>query len=183
MMTCTVHEPPKALADRTDRAETLVFVKEGFSWGAALLTPFWAIASRLWLFFVLYLAAMIAVGLGLKWLRVEDSSAATSLILAIHLVIGLEASQIRRWTMRRRGWRTLGSVNGRNMDDCERRFFDDWLPSQPLIRVGALSPDADDRAVAYAAAPLPPMPPPALADRAGGWRSAFGFKRKAASSG
>jgi hypothetical protein len=27
----------------------------------------------------------------------------------------------------------LGSVTGRNAAECERRFFETWLPSQPII--------------------------------------------------
>ena len=27
----------------------------------------------------------------------------------------------------------LGSVSGRTVDECERRFFDGWLPSQPIL--------------------------------------------------
>ena len=34
-----VYEPPQRPADRLSRAESLVFVKEGFSWPAALFAP------------------------------------------------------------------------------------------------------------------------------------------------
>lgn len=172
MMTCTVHEPPKAPADRVERAETLLFVKEGFSWAAALAAPLWAIAHRLWLFLLIYMLIVSAAGLLLHSIDATESSAASALFLALHLAIGLEASQIQRWRLRRKGWRTLGSVNGRNMDECERRFLDDWLPSQPLIRVGALSPEASDAVAAYQ--PPPPSAPAAPASR---WRSAFGLRR------
>ena len=40
MLTFTVHEPPNPPADRVDRAESLVFIKDGFSWAAALLASF-----------------------------------------------------------------------------------------------------------------------------------------------
>ena len=48
MLTFTVHEPPDPPADRIDRAEKLVFVKDGFSWAAALFGPLWMIFHRLW---------------------------------------------------------------------------------------------------------------------------------------
>ena len=48
MLTFTMHEPPNPAADRVDRAESLVFVKDGFSWAAALFAPIWLIVHRLW---------------------------------------------------------------------------------------------------------------------------------------
>ena len=48
MLTFTVHEPPDPPADRIDRAERLAFVRDGFSWSAALFTPVWLLAHRLW---------------------------------------------------------------------------------------------------------------------------------------
>ena len=39
MLTFTVHEPPNPPADRIERADKLVFVKDGFSWMAALFAP------------------------------------------------------------------------------------------------------------------------------------------------
>ena len=46
-------------------------------------------------------------------------------------LIGLEAGTLRRWSLARRGWTTLGTVSGRTQEDCERRFFDMWLSTQP----------------------------------------------------
>ena len=48
MLTFTVHEPPNPPADRVDRAEGLVFIKDGFSWFAALFAPLWLLVHRLW---------------------------------------------------------------------------------------------------------------------------------------
>jgi hypothetical protein len=58
-------------------------------------------------------------------------------VLALNLLIGFEADTLRRWTLARRGWRTLGAVSGKTAAECERRFFDAWLPSQPIIAPGA----------------------------------------------
>ena len=171
MITCTVHEPPEAPADRIERAETLVFVKEGFAWPAFLLTPFWAIANRLWLVLLGYLAIVVGAELLFMALGIEQSGAVAAMLLALQLWIGLEAAQLKRWTLARSGWQTRGSVNGRDIDECERRFLDLWLPSQPLIRVGALSPGAGPR----------DRPIQTLDGTvgAGGWRSAFRRNRGA----
>jgi hypothetical protein len=130
MLTYTVHEPPEAPSDRIERAKRLVFVKDGFSWTAALFTPIWLIVHRLWW----PLLGYALLGGSLVWLGSWIASGWTTLAtLALHLLIGLEADTLRRWELERGGWRTVGSVTGRTADDCERRFFDMWLPAQPVI--------------------------------------------------
>ena len=137
MLTYTVHEPPDAPSDRIDRAERLVFVKDGFSWTAAVFTPIWLIVHRLWWPLLGYiLLSVLCGGLG----SLFDSGWGTLATLALHLLIGLEADTLRRWGLERRGWRTAGSVTGRTADECERRFFDMWLPAQPVIAAGSGGP-------------------------------------------
>jgi hypothetical protein len=137
MRTYTVHEPPNAPSDRIDRAERLAFVKDGFSWTAAVFTPIWLIVHRLWWPLLGYI---LLFGL-CAWLGSLFASGWSSLAtLALHLLIGLEAGTLRRWGLQRRGWRTVGSVTGRTADECERRFFDMWLPAQPVIAAGSGGP-------------------------------------------
>jgi hypothetical protein len=140
----TVHEPPNPLADRLDRAERLVFVEDGFSWLAALLTPFWMIANRMWLALLLYLAAVFALalvllglGVAFEWIQVA--------ILALHLAIGFEASSLHRWALERSGWHTLGAVTGQSLEECERRFLEGWLPEQPIIAESSLGRPTEAR--------------------------------------
>ena len=147
MLTCTVHEPPDTPADRIDRAEGLVFVKDGFSWPAALFTPIWLIAYRLWWPLLGYVAASAL----LAWLAGALASGWTTLAtLALHLLIGFEADTLRRWRLGRRGWRTLGTVTGRTAAECERRFFDNWLPAQPVIAAPRASGGSGHRSLAGA---------------------------------
>jgi hypothetical protein len=136
MITCTVHEAPNPPADRIDRAEGLAFVRDGFSWSAALFAPIWLLAHRLWWPLLAYL---ITGGL-IQLLAQSDIVEAGWLTLAwaaLNLLVGLEADTLRRWSLGRRGWTTLGSVSGRTAEDCERRFFDMWLPAQPVLARGA----------------------------------------------
>ena len=131
MLTFTVHESPSPPADRIDRAEGLVFVPDGFSWSAAFLAPLWMLAHRLWLPLLGYVVLAALVEL------VRESGAVaygwtTIAAVALNLLVGFEADTLRRWSLARRGWVTLGSVSGRNRQECERRFFDMWLPSQPV---------------------------------------------------
>jgi hypothetical protein len=132
MVTYTVHEPSTPAADRLDRAEGLVFVKEGFTWSAAVFTPLWLIVNRVWWPLVGYIIAMGALE-GIRLLGVVPPAWPTLVSLALHILVGFEADTLRRWSLGRRGWTTLGSVSGKNAAECERRFFDHWLPDQPVI--------------------------------------------------
>ncbi|MDP1639902.1 MAG: DUF2628 domain-containing protein, partial [Hyphomicrobium sp.] len=49
MVTYSVHVPPNVSANRLESAEQLVFVKDGFSWLAALVPPLWLLWKRMWL--------------------------------------------------------------------------------------------------------------------------------------
>ena len=174
MQTFIVYEPPEAAADRLDRAESLVFVKEGFSWVASAFAPLWLLANRLWLVGLGYLAAV-----GLIWAGISAfglSPRALSYALgALNLIVGLEADSLKRWTLERSGWQMAGAVNGRNAEECERRFFDDWLPRQPMIRPETLSgPGALGAGGSGTFSGRPTRP--TEASRAG-WRSALGLGR------
>ena len=132
MLTFTVHEPPNPPPDRVDRAESLVFIKDGFGWVAALFAPIWLIVYRLWwplLGFVVLSGGFELIkrvtGVDQRWVGLA--------VLALNLMIGFEADTLRRWALERRGWRTLGSVTGKTAAECERRFFETWLPTQPII--------------------------------------------------
>lgn len=132
MPTFAVYEPPSPPADRVDRGESLVFVKDGFGWAAALFAPVWLLMHRLWwplLGYVVLNGLFELCRIGLpslgSWLGLAT--------VAVHLVIGFEAGALRQWGLERRGWRMLGSVSGRNSAECERRFYEAWLPSQPVM--------------------------------------------------
>lgn len=141
MKTYTVHEPPNAPANRVDRAENMVFVKDGFSWSALIFGPLWLLAKRLWLPLILYVVLVTLVSLALESAGVAEKFIGWA-VMAFHVLLGLEGSTIQRWSLDRAGWRIVGSVNGRNGDECERRFFDAWLDGDtlvPSIPLGATS--------------------------------------------
>jgi hypothetical protein len=143
MLTFTVHEAPNPPADRIDRAERLAFVRDGFSWSAALFTPIWMLAHRLWWPLLAYI--VVTLVLDLVWEGMSLDPGWISLAaLALSLLVGFEASTLRRWSLARRGWSTLGSVSGRNAEDCERRWFEMWLPTQPVLAPAAASGSKPD---------------------------------------
>jgi hypothetical protein len=162
MITVTVHEPPFPPADRMDRAERLAFVKDGYNWLAAAWPPFWLLGQQLWLALAAYVAAACGI-VALASALGAPAGWAGLLLLGLNLLIGFEADNIMRWSLDRTGWRVIGTVVGRNIAECERRFFDDWLPQQPIIRVDAPRDSASARAT-----------PPSAASTASGWRRVLG---------
>lgn len=136
----TIYEPPNPPADRIERAERLVFIKDGFSFPALLFGPFWLLFNRMWAVLALYLVIAFAMSMTLEWLKV--ASIWTSLAgIALNFIVALEGDSIRRWTLERNGYRFIGTVVGLSTAECERRFFANWLPKQPMLRSRAPAGD------------------------------------------
>jgi len=138
MRTYTIHERPDPAADRIDRAEALVFVKDGFSWPAALFAPIWLIVHRLWWPLLGYILVSIALQVPQQLFDVDQRWLGLA-GLAANLLIGFESDTLRRWGLERRGWHTVGMVSGKTAVECERRFFDAWLPAQPILATSTSS--------------------------------------------
>lgn len=140
----TVHEPPTG--GTNPAPDRFVFVRDGFYGWAALLTPLWLLRHRLWLVFLIYTVALIA---GMWVLRRAGVSASGLLrvFALLSLLVGLEASTLRRWTLARRRWRDIGVVMGKDRGEAERRFFDQWTRSAQVA--SAVQPGA----------PVAPVPP------------------------
>ncbi len=132
----TVHEEPNPAADRIDRAERLAFLRDGFSWSAALWAPVWLLQRRLWVPLAVYAAAVAAIALVFELFDVGGEALALA-IAVLHLIIGYESYQLERWSYEARGFTLAGTVTGRSKSECERRFFETWLPSQPVISAPA----------------------------------------------
>ncbi|MCC2111441.1 MAG: DUF2628 domain-containing protein [Hyphomicrobiales bacterium] len=115
----TVHAPPDE-AVSAEPAEQLIFVKEGFCWPALLIPPLWLISRRMWLVLVGWLAVAALILAGYEYL---GKALPGTVDLLFWLLFALEANELRRWTLARRGWRFLGVAAGRNRDEAEMRFF------------------------------------------------------------
>jgi len=139
MSVYTVHEPPLRSATASAEPERFVFVRDGFYWWAFLLTPLWMLRHRLWLVLVIYLVVTAALDTGISSLGA--SAFAIALVgISISLLIGFEASTLRRFTLRRRGWRNAGVVAGDDLEDAERRFFDIWVHNASARRAPPAAP-------------------------------------------
>ena len=154
MAVYSVHEPPSPPADRIDRAEGLVFVKDGFSWSAAFLGPLWLAIERNWraaAIYVLFTAAL----LGLMYALGASAPAMSIAVLAINIFLGFENAEIERDHFEAKGWTMLGTVSGSNLPECERRFFENWLPGQPVLAYPAPQHAQPSAAIASSARPAP----------------------------
>jgi len=145
----TIYEPPNPPADRIERAERLVFIRDGFSFPALLFGPFWLLFNRLWAVFALYMVVAFATSVTLEWMKVVPFWTSVAGI-ALNFIVALEADSIRRWSLERNGYRLIGTVVGRSMAECERRFFENWLPKQPILRPRGPAGEAPDMPLAYA---------------------------------
>lgn len=130
MIDYTVHEPPQMAATREERAESLVLVKDGFSWGALVFGPFYFLFKAEWLGLFVYLAAALALRLLFGMTGAEEHWTSLAAFL-LNVVAGFEANEIKRWSLSLRGWREIGAVSGRSYAECERRFLESWLDSEP----------------------------------------------------
>src|SRR6266478_4540975 len=122
----TVYEPPLKAHESAPNPERFVFVRDGFSFWAFLLTPWWMLRYRLWLAFTGYVIVAIALLVALR--SVGASTTVTVTVVALlSLLVGFEAVTLRRFTLSRRGWRNVGIVVGDDLESAERRFFDAWV--------------------------------------------------------
>jgi hypothetical protein len=155
MSVYTVHEPPLRNSAVAPDPERFVFVRDGFYFWAFLLTPLWLLWHRLWLVLLIYLIVMFGLERLMGYVGV-DSTGRSLVVLLISILIGLEASTLRRFALARRGWRNVGLVSGGNAEAAERRFFNDWTAATPGRPSGpdGHAPPPLPRAPAFHAPPI-----------------------------
>lgn len=127
MPTYTVHEPHPLADDADERATRLVFVKEGFAIGAFAIPALWLLSNRLWLELILYMLLSAALMMLIPILGGSQAVAGWT-TLVLNLILGLEARNIHRYVLARRGYEVIGVVTGNDLADAERRFLSEWLP-------------------------------------------------------
>jgi Protein of unknown function (DUF2628) len=155
----TVHAPTANGAD-FHAADGFIFVRDGFHLWAAILGVVWLAWHRLWIAMIGWTLLMAAIDIAMVQFRVGS----TAIILVdglLALLLGFEASSLRRWTFSRRNWRQLDIVVADDLEAAERRFFERWgtrlrgsTSSQPPVDRGAPPPVRDSRGQPF------PNPPP-----------------------
>ena len=100
----------------------VVLVHEGASFYAMFFPLLWPLYHGLWL--VLLGQIMIGGGLAAARLYLLDDDLAIAVIgLAITVVMGFQGNDLRRWTLRMKGYAFTGVVAGANLAEAERRLF------------------------------------------------------------
>jgi hypothetical protein len=124
----TVHAPRADAADfrATDK---FAFVRDGFHVWAALLGGVWLAWHRLWLALIGWIIVISVIDAGLTRLGADRMSVFLANGL-IALLMGFEATSLKRWTLSRRKWRQLDIVVADDEEAAERRFFDRWTAKQ-----------------------------------------------------
>ena len=113
-----------------------MFVRDGFHFWAFVLAPLWLLVHRLWLaLLVIYVVELRLLGVALAVLPARRRQVQLLASLLVALLVGFEAATLWRWTLARRGWKTLGFVVGEDREIAERRFFAEW--SQARRRAAA----------------------------------------------
>ena len=128
MQTYTVFEKRVAPEDLMERADGLVFVKEGFSFWTLVAPVVWLLFNRLWRGLALYLLLSISLVAALTQLGAGETLIGWG-AMVINLIFAFEARDIYRASLERRGYALRAVVSGRNLEECERRFLMEWLPA------------------------------------------------------
>jgi Protein of unknown function (DUF2628) len=109
--------------------ERAVFVPQAFSWPAFVFGGFWALAHRMWIVGAILLAGWFAAS-ALPYRFDAFASLALSLMAAIF------ASDLRGWSLKRRGYNDMGEVAASDLEEAEVRFYAN-LPARPTAAPAA----------------------------------------------
>jgi Protein of unknown function (DUF2628) len=99
-----------------------VFLNDGFAWGAALFSVFWALYHRLW-WHALAFAGVIAVIVSADLLHAPAPEFRLAMELGFFGIAGFLGGDARRAALDRQGYREIAVVLGRSLLDAERRYF------------------------------------------------------------
>lgn len=103
-------------------AEEAKLVRQGFDWGAFLLTPLWAVRHGLWLALALWICWMILSAV-ISSLGHLDPGGSFAIFELGALAFGLEADRFRQAKLARAGFLLNGLSLGNSADDAERFYF------------------------------------------------------------
>ncbi|MGE5259710.1 MAG: DUF2628 domain-containing protein [Actinomycetota bacterium] len=126
----SVYEPSESQPDVEARADSLAFVKEGFSWPAFLVPALWLIYCRMWIEFIVFIAILALVQLISGGGQEAGAQLAGWVTIAMSVILGFEGNDLRAAALERRGYRLIGIAEGRGRTDAELSFFKTWLPVQ-----------------------------------------------------
>jgi hypothetical protein len=126
----TLHLPNDAPIGEAEALDRAVLVRDTFSWGAFILTALWFFWHRLWLVGIGVLVGFFLVQVVLQLLGAHPTAVFLAQVL-LSLLLGLEASSLRRWTLHRRGYPAVDTVLAGNVEEAEAKAFRRWLERRP----------------------------------------------------
>lgn len=114
----TVHSPT-VVGAAVDDAQ---LVNEGFSWPAFFFSMFWALWHRLWWVALGIAAVNLFASLSLSLF--DFAPAVQSVMsLAIAVLTGLMANDLRRWSLKHNGFAEVGVVAGDDAESAHKRYL------------------------------------------------------------
>jgi hypothetical protein len=114
----TLHAPAPGSVPATRPARMPELVPEGFSFWAFLLPPLWFLVHRLWLALVIWVALSVLAVFQLPGTVLPYVGAAAQVLA------GLQAQDIRRWTLARQGRPVSAVVLARDAEAALLRALD-----------------------------------------------------------
>lgn len=136
MRTYTLHVPEGAVRGDARALERAELVRDGFSWGAFAFTVLWFVRHRLWLAALLVLVGLVGLAFAGRALGLSPFAALVVTGLA-SLLIGMEASSLRRWTYGRRGKPARDAVIAGSQEEAELKAAARWLDAEAPPGVAA----------------------------------------------
>jgi hypothetical protein len=156
--TFLVFEPADGGRDAA-AAGRVVFLREKFHWMALLFGPLWLLAKRLWIGFLLWLVAVIALSVAAVGFGLEPQTAWPLLWLPT-LIVAFEGTELLRRKLLRRGYREAGAIVAADLDEAEYRFFADWSGAPAKPERETLAPVQQPRVTQSPTAPVSPSARP-----------------------
>ena len=137
----SIYEPPGEAQDPEERAEALVFVRQGFSWPALLVPGLWLLYQRMWLELIAFVALFALLG----WVFDPSDDRGQTLFawlsVALIVLFAFEANELRGAALERQGYAQAGTAVGAGRDAAELAFLQTWLPRQEKTRERQPSPE------------------------------------------
>jgi hypothetical protein len=121
MRSFTVHVPVAA-GSGAPIYERAVFIRDGFYTFAFLFNVVWCLWRGLWLSALAIIVLGVALLAGAHALHLSGD-AQFWIVIVLALLLGLEASSLLRFRLRRRGYLDAGGVAADTIDDAEAIFY------------------------------------------------------------
>lgn len=125
----TVHLPPAAAGERP-APESVVFLRDSFSWSAFLFGPLWLLWRRAYAPALAWTVLLAVVAL-VAWKLRAPRDAMTWVGVALGVWLGFEGARLVAWSLARRGYVESDIVIGDDLDEAEEAFFARWRPPAP----------------------------------------------------